>query len=263
MIGTLNKQLELLLIILPDAITLLYNRIKHYGDVKYSIYTIYNYFVNKALKFNLKLGGNNQLLNSSRRGLIDEDKTMVISIDIMHPLPGSAPNAPNITSMVASFKAHKEMASDLSDMLKSRLRLWKDPRHDKHANLPKNILVYRDGTVLDEEDMYLLADQKKGLPRLTVVIGMARPAHYFVLLDEIFHARYNVANVLEALTQSMCYTYGRATKAVSVCTPAYYADVVYEWARCYLSGAIGAEPAAVRSEDVLVYARLRDSMFYI
>jgi hypothetical protein len=50
------------------------------------------------------------------------------------------------------------------------------------------------------------------------------------VLDEIFRARYaktvpppfqSTADVLEALTQSMCYTYGRATKAVSLCTPAY------------------------------------------
>ena len=161
---------------------------------------------------------------------------------------------------------------------------------------PENILVYRDGvsegqyqTVLHEEapllrraceDMYPPVDQKKGLPRLTVVVvgkrhhtrfyvsregdadrsmnpkpgtvvdrgvtearnwdfflqshaaiqGTARPAHYFVVLDEIFRARYaktvpppfqSTADVLEALTQSMCYTYGRATKAVSLCTPAY------------------------------------------
>ena len=370
-----SRKLDLLLVILPEAITPLYNRIKHYGDVKYGIHTVYSvghkfakcndqYFANVALKFNLKLGGNNQLLDSYRHGLIDEDKTIVVGIDVTHPSPGSAANAPSIAGIVASVdrwlgqwpavlqiqsKARKEMVSDLTDMLKSRLRVWKDPRHGKHAHLPENILVYRDGvsegqyqTVLQEEvpllrqaceDIYPPADQKRGLPRLTVVIvgkrhhtrfyasregeadrsmnpkagtvvdrgvtearnwdfflqshaaiqGTARPAHYFVLLDEIFRARYtkavpppyqNVADVLEALTQSMCYTYGRATKAVSLCTPAYYADVVCERARCYLSevfetpsqsvaGSVGGKPAEVTSEDVLIHARLRDSMFYI
>ena len=115
--------------------------------------------------------------------------------------------------------------------------------------------------------------------------GTARPTHYFVVLDEIFRARYakssslppparNVADVLESLTQSLCYTYGRATKAVSVCTPAYYADVVCERARCYLSslyetpaqsaaGSVTAEPAAAASDDVLIHQKLRDTMFYI
>jgi eukaryotic translation initiation factor 2C len=39
-----------------------------------------------ALKFNIHLGGNNQLLDASRRGFVDEDKTMVVGIDVTHPL---------------------------------------------------------------------------------------------------------------------------------------------------------------------------------
>ncbi|KAK3367285.1 RNA interference and gene silencing protein [Lasiosphaeria ovina] len=370
-----SQKLELLLVILPDNNIPLYNRIKHCGDVRFGLHTVCTvgdklakcnpqYFANVALKFNLKLGGNNQLLEASRRGLLDEDRTMVVGIDVTHPSPGSASNAPSIAAMVASLdcwlgqwpavlrvqsSARREMVSDLNDMLKSRLHLWKDSKHGNHANLPENILVYRDGVsegqyqlVLDVEvpllrqacrDMYPPADQNKGLPRLTVVVvgkrhhtrfyptregdgdrstnpkpgtvvdrgvtearnwdfflqshaaiqGTARPTHYFVVLDEIFRARYpksvpppahNVADVLEALTQSLCYTYGRATKAVSVCTPAYYADIVCERARCYLSGvydtptqsaagSVGAQPAAVVNDDVLIHARLRDTMFYI
>ncbi|KAB5536111.1 hypothetical protein GE09DRAFT_1141492, partial [Coniochaeta sp. 2T2.1] len=55
-------------------------------------------------------------------------------------------------------KLRKEMVWDLVDMIKSRLRLWKEPNHGGHANLPENILVYRGGvsesqyqTVLNEE----------------------------------------------------------------------------------------------------------------
>jgi len=33
------QRLELLLVILPETITLLYNRIKHCGDVKYGLHT--------------------------------------------------------------------------------------------------------------------------------------------------------------------------------------------------------------------------------
>lgn len=63
-------------------------------------------------------------------------------------------------------------------------------------------------------------------------------------------------------------------KAVSVCTPAYYADVVCKRARCYLSGvydtltqsaagSVGVQLAAVVNDDVLIHARLRDTVFYI
>lgn len=70
--------------------------------------------------------------------------------------------------------------------------------------------------------------------------GTARPAHYYVVYDDIFRRRrppytYNKADMLEELTHAMCYTFGRATKAVSVCPPAYYADIACERARCYLS----------------------------
>lgn len=51
---------------------------------------------------------------------------------------------------------------------------------------------------------------------------------------------------------------------MSVCTPAYYADVVCERARCYLNdafktpsqsmaGGVGVEPAAMAGGGVLVY----------
>lgn len=60
------------------------------------------YFANVTFKFNFKLGGNNQFLNFFRRGFIDENKTIIVGIDITHLSPGSAANAPSIAGMVAS-----------------------------------------------------------------------------------------------------------------------------------------------------------------
>ena len=84
--------------------------------------------------------------------------------------------------------------------------------------------------------------------------------------------------MLEDLTLSMCYLFGRATKSVSICPPVYYADIVCERARCYLNGifdmaipsgtsapseaAEGGYPEA-RKEDVLIHPNLRDTMLYI
>ncbi|KAF2491439.1 putative RNA interference and gene silencing protein [Lophium mytilinum] len=371
--GAAGAGLALLFIILPSDNAPEYNRIKQYGDVKYGIHTICSfgnklakengqdqYFRNVALKFNLKLGGINQLVDHSRLGLINEDKTMVVGIDVTHPSPGSKSNAPSVAGMVASVdcwlgqwpavlriqdQARAEMVTDLGDMLKSRLKLWKEK--GKHQAFPENILIYRDGVsegqyslVMDSElpllrsacaEVYPAPDQKKGLPNITIIVvgkrhhtrffptklgdsdklnpkpgtvvdrgvtmarnwdfflqphsalqGTARPAHYYIVLDEIFRRRYktvpapfkNVADVVEDLTHSMCYAYGRATKAVSLCPPAYYADIVCERARCYLndvfegstdSGAVsvaGSE-ALVGNADVLIHPRLRDGMFYI
>ncbi|KAL9591578.1 MAG: hypothetical protein Q9179_007584, partial [Wetmoreana sp. 5 TL-2023] len=107
------RQTRLVLIIITTVNTLLYNRVKHIGDVKVGVHTVCvvgskfaksqpQYFANVALKFNLKLGGINQLVDNTRFGIINEDKTMVVGIDVTHPSPGSASNAPSVTGMVAS-----------------------------------------------------------------------------------------------------------------------------------------------------------------
>ncbi|KAI2775636.1 eukaryotic translation initiation factor 2C 2 [Daldinia loculata] len=379
------SSLNLLFIILPSTPIPLYYRIKQLGDVKYGIHTVCSvgskiakpqgqdqYFRNLALKVNLKLGGDNQVITPANLGIIGENKTMVVGIDVTHPSPGSSKLAPSVAGMVASIdnklgqwpgmlriqRGREEMVKDLKDMLKSRLRLWREK--GKHATLPENILVYRDGVsegqyqkVLDEElpllraacvEAYPPPDQKKGLPRLTVVVvgkrhhtrfyptkeadadrsgntkpgtvvdrgvtearswdfflqahaalqGTARPGHYFVVLDEIFRQRYgatggksktpgatkNVADELQDLTQSMCYVFGRATKAVSYCTPAYYADILCERARNYLhnvfdSPSNSAAPSIAGStsgagagtgpsqQDVKIHPKLENSMFYL
>ena len=80
----------------------------------------------------------------------------------------------------------------------------------------------------------------------TALKGTARPAHYYVILNEIFTEAHvtkehpTVADVLESLTHNLCYLYGRATKAVSICPPAYYADIVCERARRLLSSVFDA-----------------------
>lgn len=77
----------------------------------------------------------------------------------------------------------------------------------------------------------------------------------------------------------MCYLFGRATKAVSVCPPAYYADLVCEKARCYLSELFDPSPMASPESSIVgdvrgglqgadeglvdIHERIRDTMFYI
>ncbi len=76
-------------------------------------------------------------------------------------------------------------------------------------------------------------------------------------------------------THFLCYLFGRATKAVSICPPAYYADLVCERARCYLYEAFNDNDAATTSGSSAVFdinaarwtkdvhPEMRDSMFYI
>ena len=201
-----------LLIILPARDPALYNRIKQLGDITFGIHTVcvvadkfckrgVRYYANVALKFNLKLGGVNQLLDNKDNktkplGIIDDGKTMVVGLDVTHPSPGSTSNAPSVAGMVASVdkilgqwpailriqNSREEMVEELRLMLESRLVLWRD----KNRELPQNLLVYRDGvsegqyaTVLDSElpllreacnNLYPATDSKKGLPRITIII---------------------------------------------------------------------------------------------
>ena len=371
---------SLLLVILPVKQAPLYNRIKHIGDTKAGVHTICvvgqkfsnprgqdKYFANVALKFNLKLGGTNQMIDSNKLGIIGEDKTMVVGLDVTHPSPGSSGKAPSIAGMVASIdknlgqwpaiiriqeESRQEMVSSLIEMLKTRLDLWKTK--GKHAEFPENILLYRDGVSEGQYDLVLNRElpllrkacesvypesmKKKGLPRMTILVvgkrhhtrfyptekdkmdqngncrngtivdrhvtearnwdfflqahnalqGTARPAHYFIVLDEIFTSRktppgMNVADVVEDLTHNMCYLFGRATKAVSLCPPAYYADLVCERSRCYLAGEFDSDTTSEitgRSDKSLtpaqkqqirdaqaaiiqVHNKLKDTMFYI
>ncbi|KAI3570605.1 putative RNA interference and gene silencing protein [Fusarium oxysporum f. sp. albedinis] len=371
--------LDLLFIILPGTNIPLYKRIKTIADKNYGIHTICSvgsklakdrgrdqYMANVALKFNLKLGGINQIVEKRNLGIIDQDKTMVVGIDVTHPSPGSSSNAPSVSAMVASIdkflgqwpatlriqRARQENVDDLTEMLKSRLGLWKTK--GKHAALPENILIYRDGVsegqydmVVSQElpqlrraceQMYPAADTKKGLPRFTIIVcgkrhktrfyptteqdcdrsgntkpgtvvdrgvtearnwdfflqahaalqGTARPCHYYIVHDEIFRQIYansiplpflSIADIVEDLTHNMCYLFGRATKAVSLCPPAYYADLACERARCYLASLFDTpSPSAAPSvtgtsaaggtgqpspDDVQIHQKLRDTMFYI
>jgi eukaryotic translation initiation factor 2C len=371
--------LDLLFIILPGANIPLYKRIKTIADKNYGIHTICSvgsklakdrgrdqYMANVALKFNLKLGGINQMVENKNLGIIDQNKTMIVGIDVTHPSPGSSSNAPSVSAMVASIdkflgqwpatlriqRARQESVDDLTEMLKSRLGLWKTK--GKHAALPENILIYRDGVsegqydmVLSQEfpqlrraceQMYPAADTKKGLPRFTIIVcgkrhktrfypiteqdcdrsgntkpgtvvdrgvtearnwdfflqahaalqGTARPCHYYIVHDEIFRQIYaksiplpfqSIADIVEDLTHNMCYLFGRATKAVSLCPPAYYADLACERARCYLASLFDTpSPSTVPSvtgtsaaggtgqptaDDVQIHQKLKDTMFYI
>ncbi|KAF3763126.1 Piwi-domain-containing protein [Cryphonectria parasitica EP155] len=373
-----SKAVDLLLVILPGRDkgdnTELYNWVKTLGDVKHGVHTICvvgqkftaaqdQFFANVALKFNLKLGGNNQSVDPSRLSFINEDKTMLVGIDVTHPSPGSRSNAPSVAGMVASTdkhlgqwpgilsiqnKARAEMVSDLTEMLKQHLKNWLDLGH--HSRYPENILVYRDGVsegqyqrVLDEEVPLLRAACRETYPAngpqpsITVIIvgkrhhtrfyptqtkdmdrggnckagtvvdrgiteesfwdfylqshaviqGTGRPAHYVVILDEIFRARAQrlgttqqdpsaVANELERMTQALCYSYSRATKAVSICTPAYHADILCERARRYMADLFegGSDEASTvagsssgkvddTKSTVTIHEKLKNTMFYI
>jgi hypothetical protein len=117
------------------------------------------------------------------------------------------------------------------------------------------------GTVVDRGvtgeklfDFFLLAHQ--GLQ------GTSKPAHYVVIKDENKFG----ADQLQMLTHNLCYTFARATRAVSICPPAYYADLLCERGRSYLQGVLkgdGSEKFTAGSWHRDVHKDLAETMYYL
>ncbi|CAN6303362.1 unnamed protein product [Urochloa humidicola] len=87
------------------------------------------------------------------------------------------------------------------------------------------------GTVVDQKichptefDFYLCSHAG--------IQGTSRPTHYHVLYDE----NHFTADALQSLTNNLCYTYARCTRAVSVVPPAYHAHLAAFHARYYVEG---------------------------
>ena len=364
---------KLLLFVLDMADSAVYNKIKRLGDIDYGIHTVcmlgknYNqiqtdknlqFFANIALKVNLKLGGTNHRLNKSDLGIVGEGKTMLVGLDVTHPQPGAALNAPSFVGIVASINGNasmypgelraqtgkKEMSTDgLKELMARRLDVWY--KHNKAY--PENIIIYRDGVsegdyhnVLDQElpeiekackEKYSPAQIKNCLPRTTIIIvgkrhhtrfypteagsmsskskncvpgtvvdrlvtepgnfdcylqahealhGTARPAHYFIIKDEIFskikslvkQPFKNAADVFQDLTHKLCYLFPRATKAISICPPAYCADLLCERARRYHSGVYEPDLGSDTDSNLtgglgqfrtVIHDEVKDTPFYL
>ncbi|GBE83588.1 hypothetical protein SCP_0506430 [Sparassis crispa] len=106
--------------------------------------------------------------------------------------------------------------------------------------------------------------------------GTTKPTHYYVVHDEIGFS----ADQLQGLTNDVSFMFARATKAVSLVSPAYYADLACERGRCYIHSLLqGISPSGTTAssgtaeEDAMRKARsdwqngvhsvLKETMFYI
>ncbi|TPX63435.1 hypothetical protein SpCBS45565_g06614 [Spizellomyces sp. 'palustris'] len=92
--------------------------------------------------------------------------------------------------------------------------------------------------------------------------GTSRSSHYHLLHDENKLS----PDTLHQMTYKLCYLYARCTRAVSVCPPIYYADLVAARARFHFkgmewseesSGTAGSEAARAWDER---FARVRDDL---
>ncbi|KAI3976434.1 hypothetical protein MKX01_008292 [Papaver californicum] len=110
-----GKELDLLVVILPDSNGSLYGDVKRICETELGLVSqccltkhVYKpqrkYLANVALKINVKVGGRNTVLVdalSRRIPLVSDRPTIIFGADVTHPRPGE-PNAPSIAAVVAS-----------------------------------------------------------------------------------------------------------------------------------------------------------------
>lgn len=172
------------------------------------------------------------------------------------------PYKPKLTIVICGKRHH------------TRLYPTEEAHADRNGNPVAGTVVDRGITAVYDFDFYLQAHG--GLQ------GTTRPTHYYVVYDEIKFT----ADELQPLTNAVSYMFARATKAVSLVSPAYYADLACERGRCYIhellmavdgsaqqSGTGGTattdEADVVRRARQLwgspkgIHAAIEDTMFYL
>jgi eukaryotic translation initiation factor 2C len=95
---------------------------------------------------------------------------------------------------------------------------------DRNGNTRPGTVVDKGVTSVLDFDFYLQAHA--GLQ------GTVKPTHYVVIYDE----GQLTADTVQQGVHAASYLYARATKAVSLVPPAYYADIVCEQARFWIHG---------------------------
>ena len=142
------------------------------------------------------------------------------------------------------------------------------------AVLPPSIILISSYKVCYQVDILLITHLNFNLLPLVAhggLQGTTRPTHYYVVHNEIGFK----ADELQVLTNAVSYMFARATKAVSLVSPAYYADLACERGRCYLHRLLqGIGPPNPTDENVWKIAaetwrqgvngrNLKDTMFYL
>ncbi|KAH7884145.1 Piwi domain-containing protein [Phlebopus sp. FC_14] len=113
-------------------------------------------------------------------------------------------------------------------------RFWPDRTEyaDRNGNTRPGTVVDQGITSVFDFDFYLQAHA--GLQ------GHVKATHYTVVYDE---NKFSADEIQQGINTS-CYLYARATKAVSLVPPAYYADLACERGRCYLNDFLSADDKA-------------------
>ncbi|KAL5732173.1 argonaute 1B [Ranunculus cassubicifolius] len=176
-----GKELDLLIAILPDKKGSLYGDLKRLCETDFGlvsqccllkhVFSANNqYFMNLALKINVKVGGRNTVLSdalSRRIAFVTDVPTILFGADVTHPAPGED-SSPSIAAVVASQDwpevtkyAGLVSAQPRGELIVDLYKEWQDPVQGKMTGgmikellksfyvatrrKPERIIFYRDG----------------------------------------------------------------------------------------------------------------------
>lgn len=221
-----EKNLNTLLLILPNHSHTLFASIKYLADVKYGIKTICLeastmqkhiekswYAATIAQKLNTQGGGVNQCLPaSSLEGLVSKS-TMIVGIDVTNPFSkGPADAVTSIIGVVASNNSDctkwpasvrrqenpEKMTLDLKEMMIERFQCWKKANR---GMLPNQILIYSNGVTADHP---LIAKETKAIEDAISELypGTHLPKTTIMTVSKSHHTRFYPADKEAADGQS-------------------------------------------------------------
>uniref|UniRef100_A0A0D6QYC9 Uncharacterized protein n=1 Tax=Araucaria cunninghamii TaxID=56994 RepID=A0A0D6QYC9_ARACU len=177
-----DKELELLMAILPDNNGPLYGDLKRICETdlgivsqcclaKHVLKKSKQYMANVALKINVKVGGRNTVLVDAirrRMSLVSDVPTIIFGADVTHPHPGED-TSPSIAAVVASqdwpevtkYMGLVSAQAHRQEIIEDLYKVFQDPRRGAVAGgmirdllisfrnstgqKPKRIIFYRDG----------------------------------------------------------------------------------------------------------------------
>ncbi|KAM0874017.1 hypothetical protein ACQ4PT_037690 [Festuca glaucescens] len=178
----LGRQLDLLIVVLPDNNGSLYGNIKRICETDLGLASqccltkhVYKrspqYFANVALKINVKVGGRNTVLVdalSRRIPLVSDRPTIIFGADVSHPHPGED-SSPSIAAVVASqdwpevtkYAGLVSAQTRRQELIQDLFKVWQDPQRGtvtggmvkellisfrrSTGQKPQRIIFYRDG----------------------------------------------------------------------------------------------------------------------
>ncbi|TGO18599.1 hypothetical protein BPAE_0378g00050 [Botrytis paeoniae] len=136
---------------------------------------------------------------------------------------------PKITLLVVGKRHHTRFFPKLA-------------KNEKFNNNLSSGLLIDSGVVTPNHFSFYLQSHDSAL-------GTARSAHYIVIINE---SDYTPERIQET-TNTICFTSSRAFKALSVCTPAKYADILCDRMRFYMKPALDNDFAATSPNDLNFY----------